>query len=366
MLLPWKGFKSSRPFNTPMKLSFLLPTFRTGPSAYASILNVCAMAGTDVEVIVRDNSGNEEKRRFLEQFQTEHCHIHHGEFCRLYDNLKESAYLAKGDFVFCVSDDDYVDPIALPAILQKIDAIAADPNYVGISGDFLYSGSKSTFLLNVPTLESPSPATRYHDFTKSYKNLLWSVHRRALYTRFITFIKTLPAEFSFHDMLFNVLMVMSGRYTKIDRVIYYKGITDSDNAARNDRGEILFLTRQGLDATIHRAYMLIYIVEGSKVILGTPLANDVPMSERMEIGRIWCARWFAIFRHNYQNYRAPAEPMTDIDKATIQVCEKWAHGNKIDIDEILADLVSLFALCNPGFAKKYHDFWSRYGKTITP
>ena len=48
-----------------MQLSILLPTHRHDLLAISRIVQACSWARPDIEVIVRDNSGNAEKRDLL-------------------------------------------------------------------------------------------------------------------------------------------------------------------------------------------------------------------------------------------------------------------------------------------------------------
>jgi len=344
-----------------MKLSFLVPTFRTGMEALATIMHVCSLAGPNVEVIVRDNSGDPEKAAFLQKLQTEHCHIYLAPFCSLYVNLSEAAKLAKGEFVFNVADDDYVDPLVVDAILQKIVSISDDPTYVGIIGDFLLSGTKGTELLTPEPIDGADALTRYKQFVASSRNLLWAVHRRKDYMRYIDFIRDLPGEFSFHDMHFNLLMLMTGRYAKVERVIYYKNIIGSDDQTVDIHNKTLFFTRKGIDAITQYTLMLLYIVEGCKVVIGSKLV-DVPMDQRTQIAGLWCSHWF--IRHiEYCRDFPDVENPNEVARETMRICRKWAFSKKMVIDEVLADLVSLFALCNQEFAEQYSKFWAPLGKS---
>ena len=55
-----------------MQLSILIPTHRNDLLACSRIAQACSWAGPKLEVIVRDNSGNAEKRNLLAQFKRDH------------------------------------------------------------------------------------------------------------------------------------------------------------------------------------------------------------------------------------------------------------------------------------------------------
>src|SRR5664279_2467933 len=99
-----------------IRLSILIPSNRDNLTAYSRIAQACSWAGSNLEVIVRDNSGSAAKRQLLAQFERENCRIVVSEPCEAYDNWKQILQLAKGDFVFFLSDDDACFDRAIAAL----------------------------------------------------------------------------------------------------------------------------------------------------------------------------------------------------------------------------------------------------------
>ena len=71
-----------------MQLSILLPTNRHGPMAISKIAQACSWAGPRIQVIVRDNSGNAEKRALLKNLQRDYCQIISVDPCEGLENYR--------------------------------------------------------------------------------------------------------------------------------------------------------------------------------------------------------------------------------------------------------------------------------------
>ncbi len=99
-----------------MKLSIMVPSHSTGPQVLSNILNVCAMATDDIEVIVRDNSENSEKQYFLSRINEKNCRIIIAKECPGLENHRLLLEEAQSDFVYEMADDDYANGHGLPQI----------------------------------------------------------------------------------------------------------------------------------------------------------------------------------------------------------------------------------------------------------
>ena len=120
-----------------VQLSIILPTHRHDLTALARIAQACSWARPTIEVIVRDNSGNAEKRAALKHLQHDNCTIVSVDECDARENLAGAMRLSKGDFVFVVADDDICFDQAIAAIPAILDRIAKDPSTVGIAGPYI-------------------------------------------------------------------------------------------------------------------------------------------------------------------------------------------------------------------------------------
>ena len=105
----------------PPKLSIVMPSNRTGPAACARVLDACSCASEDVEIIVRDNSGNKEKREVLSLISRHNCNFHFVDPCGATENGLETLRFVKGDFIFSTADDDVIHRRAIPAVVDLIE-----------------------------------------------------------------------------------------------------------------------------------------------------------------------------------------------------------------------------------------------------
>ena len=119
-----------------VRLSILLPTNRRNLLACSRIAQACSWAGPQVEVIVRDNSGDARKRELLAHFQHENCKVITANPCEPRENFSEVLREATGDFVFCLGDDDFCFDHAIAELPGAIERIGSDPSIIGITGTY--------------------------------------------------------------------------------------------------------------------------------------------------------------------------------------------------------------------------------------
>ena len=72
-----------------MQLSILIATNRRGLLVCSRIAQACSWAGPNIEVLIRDNSGDAQKRALLPQFQRDNCNIILAEPCDALTNFNE-------------------------------------------------------------------------------------------------------------------------------------------------------------------------------------------------------------------------------------------------------------------------------------
>jgi hypothetical protein len=165
-----------------MQLSILLATNRTSLLACSRIAQACSWAGPGVEVIIRDNSGNAKKRELLRHFQRENCKIVMVEPCEPRENFAEVLHLAKGEFVFCLADDDMSFDRAVAALPHVVDQIGRDPSFAGITGPYLIEASGGAAIINYQGVDSDDVGVRLVGYLneKGPNALFYSVLRREM------------------------------------------------------------------------------------------------------------------------------------------------------------------------------------------
>jgi hypothetical protein len=341
-----------------MRLSIVLPTNRVGPGPYARILEACAWGSDDVEVIVRDNSTNPKKRAFLEKIEAKNCRIVFAEPCQFFTNFRDVIELASGEFILTFSDDDFIDVQALDLIRETIDKVRNDPSVVGILGDYLLTSTQSSSLLRFKGMDAGTPAERYMGYltSGSVSVVLWAIHRREMLRDAARLVKTLPMEFSFHDIVLTAIFLTCGRYVSLDRYLYhYAGISNWNNVKSIYDGDYKYYAKVGLDTSAFRLHGLFCAFEGAKLILANQIAKNVSLEERIDFARLW----YSDMRRRLPRSLWIAETHTAADRLAMKVEDKWTREkDSLIFDEMLKDLTDVMALSNPQMAQTYYDYWS--------
>src|SRR6266567_6399186 len=91
-----------------MKISLVLPTYRTSYSALARVFDSASLDPEKFELIVRDNSEDLEKRALLGKIDSPTIRLSLVPKCDAFENAVEAFRLASGDFVFFLADDDWL------------------------------------------------------------------------------------------------------------------------------------------------------------------------------------------------------------------------------------------------------------------
>ena len=180
-----------------MQLSILLPTNRHGPVAISRIAQVCSWATPSIEVIVRDNSGNAEKRALIAHFRNDYCRVESVDPCEPLQNYSEILNLATGEFVFWLADDDQCFDHAIGALPGLIDRYGKDFERCGL---YRHLCSRNNARHSFRQLQGhrfrrySGPCQRI--LTYPGPNMLfYSVIRRSVSKRMARFLQTLPTSF---------------------------------------------------------------------------------------------------------------------------------------------------------------------------
>ena len=205
-----------------MQLSILIGTNRTGLLACSRIAQACSWAGPNLEVIIRDNSGDAEKRALLPQFRRDNCNIILAEPCDGLTNFSEILRLAKGDFVFLLADDDFGFDHAIAALPGILDRCGKDPSVVGVTGAYPVESSQGTSIVSYPNADSDDVVTRVSGFLSySGANILhYAPMRREIVQSVFAFMSTLPFYFSFHDQVVCLRYLLHGKFVRLNRLLY--------------------------------------------------------------------------------------------------------------------------------------------------
>jgi hypothetical protein len=168
-----------------MQLSILIASNRTGLLACSRIAQACSWAGPNLEVIVRDNSGDAEKRALLPHFRRDNCNIIIADPCDGLTNLSEGLRLVKGDFVFLLADDDFCFDHAIASLPSVLSQCRNDPSVVGVTGAYAVEGSQGSSIVSYQNAESDDVAARVGGYLRGPRIIAPDCQAPRIYPRMI-------------------------------------------------------------------------------------------------------------------------------------------------------------------------------------
>jgi hypothetical protein len=338
-----------------VQLSILLPTNRDGPVAISRIAQVCSWAGPNIEVIVRDNSGNADKRALLAHFRREHCTIISAAPCEPLENYSEILKLAKGDFIFCLADDDQCFDRAIEALPSMIDQCSKDAAVAGITGAYALEMSQGTSIVEYKDVDSDDAAARVTGFL-SYPGpnmLFYSVLRRELAERILVFMKAMPVYLSFHDQVLCLLYLLNGKFVRLPRLFYVYdfGIWEVTESAQKRDAD--FYKAAGLDLATNKLHWFLCGFEGAVLARNSDIFPDYPIAQRQVIADRWFSEMFIRFK-GHARLTFGSRFTGEADK----LCEKLLTSTgQLSFQNMLTEICSLIALFSKDNAQRYYDFW---------
>jgi hypothetical protein len=337
-----------------MHLSILIPTHRDSLLACSRIAQACSWAGEDIEVIVRDNSGNAQKRELLSIFRRDNCHIILAEPCGAWENFSEVLRPAKGEFVFVVADDDFCFDRAIASLPGIIAQIRSDQSVVGVSGACVIEASQGTSIANYNDLESEDVAARLKGYL-SYRGpnvLFYSPVRLALCQRVFAFTKTLPFNFTFHDQICCLLYLVSGKFVKLQRFLYLYdyGLWETGQAAQDL--DVEWYRKQGFDPGINKLHWFLCGFEGAVLILNSDFPS-FPATQRQSIADLWFAVMFARFKRDVRLiFESSAAAEAD------KLCAKLQTSTgQLSFHDMLTAISEFIALTGKNQSQDYFYYW---------
>ena len=339
----------------PMRLTILMATNRSGLPACARIEQACSWAEPNVEVIVRDNSGDAAKRDLLSRLRHDRCHIITAEPCDPLTNLSEILRLAQGDFIFLVADDDLFFDHAIAALPALISQYGGDPSIIGITGAFLVESSHASTVMTYQNAEADDVTARVTGYlSNGGPNILhYAPVRREIVKRIFDFMNTLPFYFSFHDQVVSLLYLLSGKFVRLNRLLYgYDlGVWQSPETAQ--KRDLDYYRGAGLDPSINKLHWFLCGFEGAVLARNADVFPDHPLAQRQAIADCWFSTMFHRFRSQSRSAGG-----SQIAGAADRLCAKLqAPAGQMSFQDMLAEVCSLITLFSPDKARRYYEFW---------
>jgi hypothetical protein len=338
-----------------VQLSILLPTNRHGPAAVARIAQACSWAGPNIEVIIRDNSGNADKRALLAYLRREHCTIASVDPCNPFENYSETLKLAKGDFVFCVADDDQCFDRAIESLPRIIDLYGKDPAVAGVTGTYALESTQGTSITNYKDADSDDVGARTAGFL-SYTGpnmLFYSVLRRDLAGRLLAFLNALPMCLSFHDQILCLLYLLNGKFVRLPRLFYVYDYGPWEGVESSQKRDADFYKAAGLDLATNKLQWLLCGFEGAVLVMNSDIFPKLPTAQRQMIAD----RWFAVMFGRFT--RQPRLAFgSDLTEEADKLCAKLRTAvGQLTFQRMLLEISGFIALSSQSRAQDYFDFW---------
>ena len=339
-----------------MQLSIIIPTHRHDLLALSRIAQACSWARPDIEVIVRDNSGNAEKRAALKHLQREHCTIISVDECEPRENFVESLRLAKGEFVFMLGDDDMCFDRAIAALPDVIERISKDPSVVGIAGPYIVEASAGSVVINYKAIDSADPAARVGGYlTENGPNVLfYAVLRYDTVKRMVAFVQGLPIFCAFHDQILNLLYLLNGRFQLLPRLFYLYDFGDWENTETGQKRDLSFYTASGLDPAINLLHWFLCGFEGAVLALHSDAFPALPPAQRQAVANLWFSTMFARFK-NSKRLTFGSKFSGDVEKACVKL---QGMAGTVTFEIMLAEICAVIGNFSKDKAEAYFDYWN--------
>jgi Glycosyl transferase family 2 len=338
-----------------MQLSILIATNRPGLLACSRIAQACSWAGPDIEVVIRDNSGDAQKRALLAQFQRDNCKVIIAEPCDVLTNTTEILKHAKGEFIFLIADDDFCFDHAIAALPGVIEQFGKDSTVVGVTGTYVVEASNDSSIAIYPDAESDDVIKRVVGFLGyGGPNILhYAPVRRELVQRVFAFMNTLPFLFSFHDQIFCLLYLLNGKFIRLQRLLYLYDVGVWEAGESAQKKDVDFYTTAGLDPAINKLHWFLCAFEGAALTLNSDLFPEHSIAERQAVTNSWFEAMFARFKgHERLTFGSPFS--SDAEKLCAKL--RAMEGTK-SFDGMLTDICAVFDLFSKSHAQNYFDFW---------
>lgn len=339
-----------------MNLSILIGTNRSGLLACSRIAQACSWAGPDIEVIVRDNSGDAQKRALLPQFQRDYCNIIIAEPCDALTNLSEILKLAQGEFIFLLADDDFCFDHAIASLSRTIGQFGRDASVAGITGAYIVETSQESMVVNYPNIDSDDVAARVAGYL-SYPgaNIMhYAPVRREIFMRVFDFMGTMPVSFlSFHDQIICLLYLLNGKFVRLPRLLYLYDFGVWEKTETGQKRDVDFYKAAGLDPAVNKLHWFLCAFEGAALTLNSDLFPDHSLAQRQAVTNSWFGTMFGRFRE-HERLTFGSLFAKDAEK----LCAKLrGMAGTNSFDSMLADISDVIALFSKNHAQSYFEFW---------
>jgi hypothetical protein len=336
-----------------MQLSIVMPTNRKGLLACSRIAQACSWAAPNVEVIIRDNSGDAQKRVLLSLFQSDHSNIVIADPCDSVTNFVEALELAKGEFVFTLADDDICFDRAVASLSVAIEQIGKDASVVGLTGSYVVETSQGSSIINYQNIDSDDAVRRVAGYLSFWgaNVLYYAPIRRKMLQRVFSFMRSMPGLFSFHDQIICLLYLLNGKFVKLDRLMYLYDVGAWEESAQ--KIDVKSYVEAGLDPAINALHWFLCGFEGAVLVRNADLFPDYSLAHRQTIADYWFSTMFLRFK---SGARLTFDSRFASDAERLRAKLLLSAG-RLSFQDLLKEISDFMMLFSADKAQSYYEFW---------
>ena len=339
-----------------MKISLVCPTNRKSISSYARVCELLSLDPNKFEVIIRDNSECEKKRRFLESLSFENHQIHIVPNNGAAENFSEASKLATGDYLLFIADDDWFFKSGLEMLHQLAVASTDNKTLTALTGTYLVSSSRGIGSVSYSGLDSDNPLSRMQGYLSVGPNLLYySAYKKNVFHLSWSLLEKLPYAFCHADLLFVIPALVLGNIASVKTLCYQWDFGEWEGADKAMGKRAGICQAAGLPKEFSVLDKLLTAIEGALLINSKLLGNFV-RHDRSELAILWLQNFFAQYQVcPFQNYFPDSEDKNRVDQFRSKL---FSIGN-ITLEGLLEEVTGLFSHVDPAGAEKYFKFWSK-------
>jgi hypothetical protein len=233
-----------------------------------------------------------------------------------------------------------------------------------VTGAFAIESSQGSAVVAYPDVDSPDLSKRVGGYLgyDGVNVLMYAPVRRALAQRVLDFMSSMPTYFSFHDQIQCLLYLMSGKFLRINRLIYGYDVGPWENPISAEQRDLDFYRSSGLDPAINKLHWFICGFEGAALALNSDIFPDIPRPQRQQVADRWFSQMFARF---------VSQPRQAFGSALAGEAEALhakllASTGQLSFDGMLAQISGFMALCSKERGERYFAFWNNVLKQTKP
>lgn len=353
----------TKPHTPTPHLSICIPSNRAGVSTIGRLAQAAGWARQELEVVIRDNSGDKQKAELLAALplngiQKPWVKVVTAEPCRGLENFTQSLKASRGVFAMLLQDDDVGIDWGVQVLMENACAARQEKidDAVGLTGRYFIDSETGESIAAYQGLYNAQPFHRLASYL-AYQGpnmLLFSAVRRELAVSALEFVSSMPLEFSFHDQLICLIWLLAGRFRESPRTVL---INDNSHWATAESAvfkDAEIYARAGVDPAFRKLHWMVCGIEGAWIVLKSRFSAHLSDEDKDACGGAWMETMFRRFMGDEIGVESQCSAHAD------RLKDKWrAQWPNFDLEVCLGEVAELIAVTSPGKATEYAAFWKQ-------